>query len=220
MTIGQADYPILGGPSIDLATFTNILQGAHSPAAGEASGLYNAATTYGVDPAVLLAVFQHESSFGTKGVATTTRNVGNLVYQPNSAQFGGYQSGRWNAYPTWTQGALDASRLLASGLYGRSSGYSTARTFPARWAPSSDGNNPTGYGAALVSSINAWRGLSTPAPTAPAAAPAPAPKPAAQPKATEGTVTAAAVRADPSHGVFAYGLLGAALLLLILALLI
>lgn len=220
MTTGQADYPILGGPSIDLATFTNILQGAHSPAAGEASGLYNAATTYGVDPAVLLAVFQHESSFGTKGVATTTRNVGNLVYQPNSAQFGGYQSGRWNAYPTWTQGALDASRLLASSLYGRSSSYSTARTFPARWAPSSDGNNPTGYGSALVSSINAWRGVSTPAPV-PAKVTAPAPaKPAAEPVATAGSVTAAAVRSDPSHGVFAYGLLGAALLLLMAVLLI
>lgn len=163
--IGQTDYRILAPPSISLAQFTSVLTAANSPAAGEAAGMYTAAVTRGVDPAVLLAIFHHESNYGKAGVATRTHSPGNLVYTPSTAANGGVRDpvgGRFAAYPTWTQGAADASRLLASGLYGASSAYSTARTFPARWAPSSDGNNPTAYGAAVVRDINAYRGLANP----------------------------------------------------------
>lgn len=183
---GVADYPILGAPTISLATFSAVLQNAGSPAAPEAAGMYQAATHYGVDPAVLLAVFQHESSFGKSGVARNTRNVGNLEWHPVSAGVGAVQAGRWASYPSWTASASDTARLLASTMYGRSSQYATVRTFPFRWAPSSDGNAPTSYGAALAASIHRWSGqagsIITALPRIEAAA-LPAKHPAARPAA-------------------------------------
>lgn len=167
-----ADYPILGAPSIDLEQFTGILRSAGSPAAGEAAGIYAAALRYHVDPAVLLATFQHESSFGKAGIARGTKSIGNLRYTAASAPYGSRGAAGFTAYPSWTLGAADASRLLASSLYGGSRGYSSALTFPARWAPASDGNSPIQYGRALVNAINGWTGATSAgnAPSSPAPA--------------------------------------------------
>ncbi len=158
--MSAGDFPILGPPSISLQKFTDILTAAKSPAAPDAVGMYTAALRYHVDPAVLLAVFQHESSFGRAGVAVQTRNVGNLEFTPISTEFGAVKAGRWAAYPSWTASAEDTARLLASSLYGRNPAFNTVRKFPYRWAPSSDGNNPAEYGAALASSIASWTGSS------------------------------------------------------------
>lgn len=155
------DYPILGKPSIGLVAFGSVLRNASSPAAPEYIGIYNAAVQHGVDPAVLLAVFQHESSFGKAGAAAHTKNIGNLVYTATSAAMGAGKSGRWSSYSSWTQSAQDTSRLLA--VYGHNAirkgvTTSTVRTFPNVWAPSSDGNKPAAYGAALARSIAGWTG--------------------------------------------------------------
>lgn len=152
------DYPIKGPPSISLTAFRNILVGANSPAAPEAIGIYDAAIEAGVDPAVLLAVFQHESSFGTTGVAVGRNNGFGSRFYASVTSFGGRNAGGWAAFDSWTESARYTAHLLAGALYAGSGSYSTARTFPYRYAPSADGNAPASYGNALVRSITQWTG--------------------------------------------------------------
>ena len=154
--MAASDYPILGPPTLSFDQFAGILRGAGSPAASEASGLWTAATSRGVDPGVFLAIFQHESGFGRAGVAVHSRNPGNL--RTADPSFGGVRRNGFEYFGSWTAGANATAALLASGLYGRSAGYNTARKLPFRWAPSSDGNAPASYGSALVANLNRWTG--------------------------------------------------------------
>lgn len=159
--VATADYSILSTPRITEGQFASILRAHGSPAAGEAASIYGVVTSYGVDPAVFLAIFQHESSFGTAGVATRTRNPGNLVYTPSAAEFGGVKSGRWASFGTWTQGAAATANLLR--IYGAGEirpgvDTSTVRTLPFVWAPASDNNAPKAYGASLANAISTWTG--------------------------------------------------------------
>lgn len=142
------DYTILARPRISEARFAKILRDAKSPAAGPAAACYAAAVRYGVDPAVLLAVFQHESSFGTRGLAVANKSWGNLRHQ-----------GKFVRYATWPAGAADAARLLA--IYGRNeirpgAKTDTTQTFPYVWAPAADHNAPDAYGNAITAAIARW----------------------------------------------------------------
>lgn len=198
MTAG--DFPILGAPSIGLGTFRNVLTNAGSPAAPEAIGMYNAAISQGVDPAVLLAVFGHESSYGSAGIAVGTRNGFGLRFYGNDS-YGGVAGGPgngWYTFPTWTAGAQHVSELLASGMYGGSTSYNTVRTFPARYAPSSDGNNPASYGASLAANISAWSGSSGVPLAAPAVAAAPVTSAAAPAAAPTAAPAASAAPSAPT----------------------
>lgn len=142
-------YTILSRPRMSRAGFAAVLVAHHSPAASSASACYDAFVHAGVDPAVGLAVFQHESSFGLRGRATANRSWGN-----NRA------GGAFIRYPSWAAGAVGAARLL--GIYGRNAirpgtNTSTTTTFPFVWAPASDGNNPVAYGAAITAAVSTWR---------------------------------------------------------------
>lgn len=153
----MADYTILAAPRISRRTFAAVLLRAGSPAAGAADDAYDAAVSYGVDPAVLLAVFQHESNYGRAGVARSSRSWGNLRRSPSYPTVDGFAR-----YPTWAAGAADTARLLR--VYGKSAirpgkNTSTVQTFPYVWAPTGDGNAPDRYGDALVRAINAYREL-------------------------------------------------------------
>lgn len=150
------DYPLIGPPTIDLATFAAILRNANSPAAGEAPAIYASVTRYGVDPAVILAIAQHESSFGKAGIAVGRDNLFGSRYYASTARFGAVNRGGWAAFPTYAAGAAYTASLLASSSYAGAG--LTARTFPTRYAPSSDGNSPKAYGTAIVNTINKWRG--------------------------------------------------------------
>src|SRR5262249_22791959 len=78
---GQGTYSpttsITGSPSISADKINTILCAAKSPACGTGYALYSYGIQYDVDPAFALAVFKHESSLGTKGVATQTLSLGN-----------------------------------------------------------------------------------------------------------------------------------------------
>lgn len=188
-----SDYPLIGPPSIPLGTFQAILQSAHSPAAGEASGIYAASLRYNVDPAVILAIAQHESSFGKAGIAVGRDNLFGSRYYPGMEAFGAVNRGGWAAFPTYAAGAAYTASLLASGSYA-GAGY-TARTFPNRYAPTSDGNDPRASGSSIVNAVNGWRGLpaSTYTPPSPHGRPAtPAAAPAATPAAPVATPAAPA----------------------------
>src|SRR5438128_5647718 len=122
------DYTILAPPRISPVTFGAVLTAAKSPAAPRAADCFSAITAYGVDPAVALAVFGHESSYGAKGRAVANRSWGNLRTSPNFPSKAGFV-----VYPSWVYGANDAARLLA--IYGHNAirpgtNTSTARTFP------------------------------------------------------------------------------------------
>ena len=148
-------------------------------------------------------MFQHESSYGRAGAAVSRRNWGNLRRSPKFKS-----DARFVVYPSWTDGAGDAARLLA--IYGRNQirpgkRTSTARTFPFVWAPSADGNRPARYGQAIVVAVKHYiqldRTLHPPAavpangPEASAKAPA-----AAEPKGTRvvATVDHSRIRSKPA----------------------
>lgn len=144
------DYPILGPPRISTLGFAEILRSNRSPAASEALSCYQAALGQGVDPAVMLAVFRKESTFGRFGYANRNRSWGNIRES----------SGAFRAYSSWTAGAADCARLLA--VYGRNQirpgrNTSTVQTFPYVWAPAADGNAPDRYGDQLASWITEWQ---------------------------------------------------------------
>lgn len=157
------DYTILAKPRISLERFAKVLRDAKSPAAGPAAACYAAAVREGVDPAVLLAVFEHESSFGTRGLAVVNKSFGNLRH-----------AGRFVRYATWPKGAADCARLLA--IYGRNeirpgTRTDTTQTFPFVWAPRADHNDPDAYGDAITRAIAAWiRAGGVVTPTKPAGA--------------------------------------------------
>lgn len=155
----MTDYTILHAPRIRLATFAAVLTRAGSPARSAAADVYAGAVAHGVDPAILLAVFLHESGYGTAGVARHTRSWGNLRRSPTypTPDHCGFAH-----YPTFEAGGIDTARLLR--VYGKNAirpgrDTSTARTFPYVWAPSADGNRPEAYGAAIVRAVDSYRAL-------------------------------------------------------------
>lgn len=149
------DYPIMGPPRISAAGFATVLARASSPAASSAAAAYSAFTAAGVDPAVGLAVFRKESTYGTAGRAVRNRSWGNIR---GGATYP-LDNGNFRIYPSWAAGAQDAARLLA--IYGRNqirpgTRTDTVQTFPFVWAPSSDGNAPDAYGDQLAGWIASW----------------------------------------------------------------
>ena len=77
------DYTILHAPRISEAKFAAILRDGRSPAYPDAPACYRAAVARGVDPAVLLAIFRKESSYGRAGRARGNRSWGNLRRSPD-----------------------------------------------------------------------------------------------------------------------------------------
>jgi len=154
-----SDYPILGPSTISLPTFAAILTNAHSPAASDAPAMYAAIRAYGVDPAVVLAVMQHESSFGKAGIAIGRNNLAGARWYSGilGTTFGATNRGGWAAFPTYAASAGYTASLLASHASQGTNG-GTARTFPNWYAPASDGNKPAAYGLAVVNAINGWTG--------------------------------------------------------------
>ena len=207
------DFPILSKPTISKSTFVRILHQNHSPAAADAEKAWAKIVDYGVDPAFQLAMFLHESSYGTKGAAVSRRNWGNLRRSPYFPSHKGFAK-----YPTWAAGAGDTARLLR--IYGLDlirpkksdprHHTSTARTLPFVWAPAKDHNKPDRYGKALVEAMirfhgreKAWNpgGLHENAPKG-QPAPHPPPMPAVAPGVTRYTTSfrGCRIRTDPDLG--------------------
>ena len=70
-------YNIVGKPTISAAYIDRVLTNAHSPGAGLGQTIINLGKQYGIDPVFLIAIFQHESAFGTTGEAHFTFSPGN-----------------------------------------------------------------------------------------------------------------------------------------------
>ena len=150
---------IAAPPRISPERFHRVLLAGGSPAAGENTdqGLYRICVDRGVDPAIALAFFRHESSFGTQGKAVTTLNWGNLRAGRRAyliAPVGG-AGGNFAWYRSWAEGLQDFCDLLRGRLY-EGAGLTTVAQVVPKYAPASDNNVPARYIAAVEADVRRW----------------------------------------------------------------
>jgi hypothetical protein len=141
---------ILGRPSLSASFMNSILARAGSPARGTGQTFYAESVRTGIDDAYPFAFFEHESSFGTAGAATATRNVGNIVCASVPPCLGDFR-----LYPTWAAGVQALYTLLVHEYL--PAHRSTLETIVPVYAPVSGGNAPLAYIASVKSSVLLWR---------------------------------------------------------------
>ncbi|HEU5230554.1 MAG TPA: glucosaminidase domain-containing protein [Ktedonobacteraceae bacterium] len=145
------NYTVVGKPSISADFINRVLEHYHSPASGKGQSLYDDGLQYGIDPAYALAFFMHESTFGTRGVATVTRSLGNIRATPGHPQYQGYR-----LYHSWEEGFEDWYRLIAN-QYVNQWGLATIDQIIPVYAPSSDNNDEALYIHTIKLAVNRWR---------------------------------------------------------------
>lgn len=143
-------YNVVGAPSIEADFIERVLVYYHSPAAGKGQALYDEGLKYGIDPAYALAFFMHESTFGTRGVATVTHSLGNIRATQGYAQYDGYR-----LYRTWEQGFEDWYKLIAK-QYVDQWGLSTVDQIIPVYAPGADHNDEAAYIQSVEHAIDTW----------------------------------------------------------------
>lgn len=136
---------------ISAEQFKLVLQRYRSPALAEADELLKICDEVGIDRAVALAFFVKESSCGTAGVATRTKNWGNL-------RKGKRQVAKTNhpfaVYKSWADGLRDFCDLL---WRYHQRGLTTIEQIVPVYAPASDGNRPDTYIATVRRLIQRWQ---------------------------------------------------------------
>jgi hypothetical protein len=144
-------YTVTGKPSLSAAFVNQVLAQAHSPATGTGQALYDLSVKYTVDDIYALAFFEHESSFGTTGVARVTLSLGNIRCSDGYQCKSGYR-----AYKTWIIGYEDWYRLIRT-LYVETWHLTTASKIIPVYAPSQDGNDVSAYIRAVEQAVDAWK---------------------------------------------------------------
>ena len=139
-----------GRPTISAAFIDKVLAAAGSKATGTGQALYDDGVQYGIDPVYALAFFQHESTFGTGGVARATLSLGNIRCSDGYQCIEGYR-----AYSSWIAGYEDWYRLIRT-LYISQWHLSTVEQIVPKYAPSSE-NDVAGYIAAVLKDVSTWR---------------------------------------------------------------
>jgi hypothetical protein len=148
-------YSVLGKPTITVNVINQVLEAYHSPAAGKGQVLYDLGVQYGIDPALALGFFMHESTFGTQGWATETFSLGNMRCIPNHSCEGGYAH-----FKSWEEG-FKAWYELIRNLYVAEWGLVTIDQIIPTYAPSADNNNEAAYIASVKHAVDTWRGGQT-----------------------------------------------------------
>jgi hypothetical protein len=153
LPFAMGQHSVQGPPTVTVAKMHQLLCDAGSPACGQEQELYNEGVAANINPAYAMAFFKHESSFGTAGMAMSTRSLGNLrCYNGAACSMvnGGYAS-----FGSWSDG-FQAWYNLINNLYIKQWHANTVETIIPHYAPSSDGNNEQGYIDAVVSDVQAW----------------------------------------------------------------
>jgi hypothetical protein len=140
-------------PSVSVAVIRAALEAAGSPAldASYADGkdvavyIWDSGRVLGVDPAVVMALFWHESRLGTLGMARLTNSVGNIRPLPGQPALAGYR-----LYHSWEEGIDDCYRLLLS--YARHGAATIPVAIPV-WAPPTDHNDDGAYIASVLGTM-------------------------------------------------------------------
>ena len=142
-------------PSVSAATIRRILRSYGSLAAyaryadgkDAANYVWDEGRVLGIDPAVIMGIFYHESHYGTMGMATLTNSVGNIRPLDGQPQLNGYRK-----YASWQQGFDACYSLLLS--YARHGAPSVSVAIPV-WAPPADNNNDSAYIGSVMSTMQA-----------------------------------------------------------------
>jgi len=145
-----APYQVDTAPTITVERIEQVLQQYSSPAAGTGQAFYDLGVKYGINPAVALAFFIHESSAGTKGVARVTKSIGNIRTTPGYRDYQGYR-----AYDTWEQGIEDYYKLIRD-LYIDGWGLHTVGQILVRYAPPADNNDTDSYVRNVQQLMDGW----------------------------------------------------------------
>ena len=146
----MSELTFQSAPRIGQHAFIRVLVGAQSPAAPDAPRLYDLVVRYGLDPAIALAFFAHESGYGRRGIATRSLNWGNLRRGPRAYAI---RSG-FGYYRTWGDSLQDWCELILNRYVRRS--LTTVELALPVYAPSSDGNAPQRYAAAVRALVEQW----------------------------------------------------------------
>lgn len=104
-SVSKIYYGLSGIQSVDQADKYIQSKAPGSPITGQM--VFEAARQHNTDPRLMLALFEHESRFGTAGLATKTRNPGNIGGDNPSKEF--YKDD-WGAGVNLTAGWLDKHR--------------------------------------------------------------------------------------------------------------
>jgi hypothetical protein len=152
----SAGLTFRAAPRISQASFSRILASAGSPAAPHGDELYMIIKGYGLDPAVALAFFQHESQYCTTGrcARADLRNWGMLRRHIKPQRNAGASEG-FARYASWHDGVRDWCELML-GYVNR--GMETVEEAIPVYAPGTDGNTPSAYSSAVRRQVAAWSG--------------------------------------------------------------
>jgi hypothetical protein len=153
---------VLAAPRMSRAGFIDVLTRNASPAAPAASALWDILVEEGIDPAVGLAFFKHESTYGKAGVCFNydTKNWGNVRtahradLASGSTMAGGV--GPFAMYATWEAGLRDWC-LRIKEAYIAQRGLKTVEQITPVYAPSDDGNRPKQYAAAVWAAVESYK---------------------------------------------------------------
>lgn len=156
-----SDLTFYHAPRISLAQFARVLTRASSPAAASAAAMYEACARRGVDPALLLAFFEHESEYGQRGLCASydLRNPGNVrraVDEHRGTLLDIPGRGPFFKFSSWELGAADWAERMRD-RYTRALGLATVRRAVPVYAPATDRNNPDAYVADVLASVAQWR---------------------------------------------------------------
>ena len=150
-------------PRISQQAFAQILQrgvgGGASPAAPFANELYDIIVGNGLDLAVTLAFFVHESQFCTTGVCANqdTKNWGGRRRAFKQQRgIGRARRAPLRGYASWPDSVRDWCELILYGYVNK--GLDTIEKVVLVYAPRSDGNVPESYINTVRRMVAAWQG--------------------------------------------------------------
>lgn len=158
MAASDTGLSVVGPPTITVAQIERVLAAYKSPAAGHGQEIYDLGLRYGINPAISLAFFIHESSAGSnpawagwKPDGTTTNNIGNIICTP------GYRCyGRFRDYNSWGEGIEDWYKLIKE-LYVGEWGRTTVEQIIPKYAPAVDNNDEGAYINSVKQLVDEWQ---------------------------------------------------------------
>lgn len=144
------DVSIVGTPDMSTNAINAVLKSVNSPARGTGQALYNGSLASGVKVSFALAIFKHESGYGTAGVARATHSLGNIRCSNGYACINGYR-----AYTSWVASYTDFYTLIKN-LYITQKHLTTVGQVLHTYAPTSE-NSTSDYIADVLASMNTWK---------------------------------------------------------------
>lgn len=172
-----ADDPFRSAPRITRDRFARVMYEQAAPtvvAERDPRAYWDVIASYGIDPLLVLAMFNHESTMGRKGVACTTHSWGNTRKPNFGATPIGEVPGASGVFPVWRDW-LDGCKSTVARLASPDYVYTGWERVKIReifewhdksetaqdesevvWAPAGDYNNPSSYLRAVIDFMNEY----------------------------------------------------------------